>query len=91
MMFRSRVTLERHRSWRRRHNSSYNKWWRPIADSDADCYANAKANTVSAPNAGAAPESGALKRTVSGNSSVTFLVKVRQVASPFRRRFCLPF
>ena len=40
--------------------------------SDADCYANAKANSVSSSNAGAAPESGALKRTVSGNSSVTF-------------------
>jgi len=48
------------------------KWRRTIADSDADCYANAKANTVSAPDVGATPESGALKRNVSGNSSVTF-------------------
>ena len=43
-----------------------------MADSDANCYANAKANAVSVPNAGAGPESEALKRTVSGNSSVTF-------------------
>jgi len=59
--------------------------------SDADCDTDAKANTAVSSNASAAPESGALKRTVSGNSSVTFLVKVKQVALPFGRRFCLPF
>ena len=52
---------------------------------------NAKANTVSAPNAGAAPESGALKRTVSGNSSVTFSREGKTGCVAFQQKILLAF